>query len=41
MAKQNKKKVESVKVMLGRQTPVPKNKAVIVKPKNEGNGEKE
>jgi hypothetical protein len=40
MAKQeNKKKLESVKVKLGRQTPIPKNSAVVVKPKNEENGE--
>ncbi len=39
MAKQdNKKKVEPVIVKLGRQTYIPKNTAVIVKPKNEENG---
>jgi hypothetical protein len=40
MAKQDKKKIiESVKVKLGRETPIPKNTTPIVKPKSEENGE--
>jgi hypothetical protein len=34
-----KKNVKTVNVKLGRQTPVPKNTVVIVKPKSEQNGE--
>lgn len=36
--KENKPKIQNVKIALGRQTPVPQNTVIVVKPKDSGNG---